>query len=238
MAGAITAIGFDADDTLWQNERFFREAEGQFVALLGDFGAAETVSARLFEVERRNVPLYGFGIKGFMLSMIETALSVSGGRVSQAALADMVALGRDMLGHPVEILPDVRQTLERLADRYPLALVTKGDLFDQERKLTASGLAGLFATVDIVSDKSPATYARVFARCGTGPGEALMVGNSLRSDILPALATGAYAAHVPHALTWAYEHVEEPVDHPRFYLAETISRIPGIIEEITGDSPV
>lgn len=238
MVQAVTTLGFDADDTLWQNEQFFRDTEGRFLDLLTDFGDRATLSSRLFAVEKRNIPIYGFGIKGFVLSMMETALEVSAGRLDPAVIAGVLSMGRDMLNHPVELLPEVRETLEGLAERYPLILITKGDLFDQERKLTASGLAELFHAVEIVSDKSASTYARVFATRGDGADRGLMVGNSLRSDILPALEAGAFAVHIPHDLTWTYEHVDEPVDHPRLFIEQHIRKVGEIIERINeNDDP-
>jgi len=229
---SVTTLGFDADDTLWQNECFFRDTEGRFLDLLTDFGDRTTLSSRLFTVEKRNIPVYGFGIKGFVLSMMETALEVSAGRLDSSIMAGVLAMGREMLNHPVELLPGVRETLEALSERYPLILITKGDLFDQERKLAASGLGDLFSAVEIVSDKSSATYARVFAARGDGPERGLMVGNSLRSDILPALEAGAFAVHIPHDLTWSYEHVDEPVDHPRLFIERHIQKVAEIIERI------
>ena len=228
----VTTLGFDADDTLWQNECFFRDTEGRFLDLLGDFGDRATLASRLFAVEKRNIPIYGFGIKGFVLSMMETALEVSDGRLDPSVIAGVLAMGREMLNHPVELLPEVRETLEALSDQYPLILITKGDLFDQERKLAASGLAGLFHAVEIVSEKSAATYARVFAMRGSGPDSGLMVGNSLRSDILPALEAGAFAVHVPHDLTWLYEQVDEPVDHPRLFIEHHIRNVVNVHEKI------
>lgn len=232
VQAAVTTLGFDADDTLWQNEQFFRDTEGRFLDLLADFGDRTMLANRLFAVEKRNIPLYGFGIKGFVLSMMETALEVSDGRLDQTMMTAILAMGREMLRHPVELLPGVRETLETLAARYPLILITKGDLFDQERKLTASGLADLFHAVEIVSEKSASTYARVFAARGDGPDKGLMVGNSLRSDILPALEAGAFAVHIPHDLTWLYEHVEEPVDHPRLFIETSIRNVLDVIEKI------
>lgn len=230
----VTTLGFDADDTLWQNEQFFRETEGRFLDLLSDFGDRATLSSRLFAVEKRNIPVYGFGIKGFVLSMMETALEVSAGRLDPSVIAGVLAMGRDMLNHPIELLPGVRETLEALTERYPLILITKGDLFDQERKLTASGLAELFCGVEIVSEKSAAVYARVFAARGDGADKGLMVGNSLRSDILPALEAGAFAVHIPHDLTWTYEHVDEAIDHPRFFIEQHIGKVAELVEMING----
>ncbi|MCM5560139.1 HAD family hydrolase [Pleomorphomonas sp. JP5] len=232
VQATVTTLGFDADDTLWQNEQFFRQTEERFLELLADFGDRSALSSRLFAVEKRNIPIYGFGIKGFVLSMMETALEISDGRLDPGIIARVLTMGREMLNHPVELLPGVRETLEALADHYPLVLITKGDLFDQERKLTASGLADLFNAVEIVSDKSASTYARVFAARGDGANKGLMVGNSLRSDILPALEAGAYAMHIPHDLTWTYEHIEEPVEHPRLFVEENIQKVFEVIEKI------
>lgn len=215
MSG-LTTIGFDADDTLWHNERIYHLTERRFAAMLGEHAPAEDVSRRLLEAEKRNLHLYGFGIKGFTLSMIETAVEVTDGRVSNAAIREILEAGRDMLRHPVEVFPQVRETLEQLADRYRLVLITKGDLFDQERKLAASGLGELFNAVEIVSDKNAATYSRIFTRHGDGPERAMMVGNSVKSDILPAIEAGSWGVHVPYEITWAMEHAEAPVEHPRF----------------------
>jgi putative hydrolase of the HAD superfamily len=235
---SVTTLGFDADDTLWQNECFFRDTEGRFLDLLADFGDRATLSNRLFAVEKRNIPVYGFGIKGFVLSMMETALEVSAGQLDPAVIASVLAMGREMLNHPVELLPEVRETLEALSARYPLILITKGDLFDQERKLAASGLAELFHAVEIVSDKSASTYVRVFTARGNGPDRALMVGNSLRSDILPALEAGAFAVHIPHDLTWTYEHVEEPVNHPRLFIEQHINKVVEVIGKINENGDI
>lgn len=228
----LTTIGFDADDTLWQNEQFFRLTEARFVALLGAHGQAAEISGRLLEAEKRNLVFYGFGIKGFVLSMIETAIEVTKGEVKASAIAEILGWGREMLAHPVETLPHVRETLETLAPDYRLVLITKGDLFDQERKLAASGLGELFDAVEIVSDKTAATYERIFARYGEGAARGMMVGNSLKSDILPALAAGAWAVHVPHELTWALEHAEEPVGERRYRKLVDLGGLVGLVREI------
>lgn len=212
----LTTIGFDADDTLWQNEQFFRLTEDRFVALLGEHGEAAEISGRLLEAERRNLGVYGFGIKGFVLSMIETAIEVTKGQVPASVIGEILAAGREMAAHPVETLPHARETLATLAGGYRLVLITKGDLFDQERKLAQSGLGDFFDAVEIVSDKNAETYRRVFARHGDGPERAMMVGNSLKSDILPALEAGSWTVHIPHELTWALEHAEEPVGQGRY----------------------
>ncbi|RWE33013.1 HAD family hydrolase [Mesorhizobium sp.] len=231
-ASHLTTIGFDADDTLWQNEQFFRMTERRFAGLLAEHGDHQHISARLLEAERRNLAVYGFGIKGFTLSMIETAIEVTAGRVPASVIAEILAAGRDMLSHPIEPLPHARETVERLAGSYRLVLITKGDLFDQERKLAQSGLGDLFDAVEIVSDKSAATYARIFNRHGDGPKKSMMVGNSLKSDVVPVIEAGGWGIHVPHELTWAVEHAEPPVAAPRFRQITDLSELPALIESI------
>jgi putative hydrolase of the HAD superfamily len=228
----LTTIGFDADDTLWQNEQFFRLTERRLVSLLGDHAEEKAISARLLEAERRNLGLYGFGIKGFTLSMIETAIEVSDGRVAASAIAEILAAGREMLSHPIETLPHAGETLERLAGAYRLVLITKGDLFDQERKLAQSGLGELFDAVEIVSDKSAAAYARIFSRHGDGPERSLMVGNSLKSDVVPAIEAGAWGVHVPHELTWVLEHVEPLETAPRYRRIDHLGQLPDLLEAL------
>lgn len=228
----VTCVGLDADDTLWHNESVFRLTHERFAALLADHGDPDTIDARLAATEARNLRLYGYGVKGFTLSMIETALEVTGGRVPGHVIQNILDAGREMLDHPVEPLPGVGEALEMLHGRgVPLVLVTKGDLFHQERKLAASGLGDLFAGVEIVSEKTPLTYTRVFGRHGTGPREAVMVGNSVRSDILPALEAGAYAALVPYPLVWAHEHAEPP-ENPRFAVLGTLAELPGWLDTL------
>jgi putative hydrolase of the HAD superfamily len=230
----LTTIGFDADDTLWHNERLFRMTEERFAALLADHVDPQDLASRLLEAERRNLALYGFGIKGFVLSMIETAIEVSDGAVPASSIRAIMEFGRDMLAHPIETLPRAEETLERLSGDFRLVLVTKGDLFDQERKLAQSGLGDFFDAVEIVSDKTSETYARVFARHGDGPEHAMMVGNSLKSDVLPALAAGSWGVHVPHDLTWAIEHAEPPTGEPRFRKVADLGGLAAVVAEIGG----
>lgn len=225
----LTTIGFDADDTLWQNEQFFRLTEARFAELLRPHVQGHDIEARLLEAERRNLDFYGFGIKGFVLSMIETAIELTDGRVPAAIVSQLLEAGREMLRHPVHTLPHVRETLERLHGRYRMVLITKGDLFDQERKLAASGLGDFFDAVEIVSDKSEATYARIFARHGDGAARAMMIGNSLKSDVIPALAAGAWGVFVPHPLTWVLEHAEEPRAAARFRKIDDLGELPGLL---------
>jgi len=228
----LTTVGFDADDTLWQNEQFYRLTEARFAELLGEHANAPDVSARLLESAKRNLDVYGFGIKSFTLCMIETAVEVTDGRVSGEVIARILEIGREMLSHPIETLPNARETVEALKGRYRIVLVTKGDLFDQERKLAQSGLGDLFDAVEIVSDKNADTYRRVFSRHGDGPERAMMIGNSLKSDVVPAIAAGAWGVYVPHALTWAYEHDEAPEDHPRFRQIDQLGQLATVIAEI------
>src|SRR5262245_4757597 len=214
--GQLTTIGFDADDTLWHSERAFRLTEERFAELLADHVDTEDLSHHLLETERRNLHYYGFGRKGFVLSMIETAIDVTEGKVPTSVLRDLIELGREMAAHPIEILPGVRETLTKTAQRYRIVLITKGDLLDQEQKLARSGLGDLFQAVEIVSDKSPLTYQRIFARHGDGPERSMMVGNSLKSDIIPAIEVGGWGVFIPHELTWSLEHADAPQDAPRF----------------------
>ena len=229
----LTAIGFDADDTLWQNETFFRMTEQRFTELLSEHGEHHVISARLLEAERRNLRFYGYGVKGFTLSMIETAVEVTKGEVSAAVIAEILSFGRQMLQNPVETLPGVRETLDDLAGRYRIILITKGDLFDQERKLAQSGLGDYFNAVEIVSEKTPQTYERIFSRYGDGARRAMMVGNSLKSDVVPAIAAGSWGVHVPHELTWALEHEEAPEQNPRFRRIESLGKLPALIGQMT-----
>jgi putative hydrolase of the HAD superfamily len=231
---SLTTIGFDADDTLWQNEHFYRLTEARFAELLGDHVDAPAVSARLLDAQRRNLKLYGFGIKGFTLSMIETAVEVTGGRVPGEVVARILAIGRELLAHPIEMLPHAREVLEDLASLHRLVLITKGDLFDQERKVAQSGVGELFEAVEIVSDKDVATYARIFSRYGDGPERSMMVGNSLKSDVVPAIEAGSWGVYVPHELTWVLEHVDAPKDHPRFRQVADLGQLATTIAEIEG----
>jgi len=227
----VTTVGFDADDTLWHNETIFRLTQERFAELLADRADPAELEKRLAAVEKRNLSLYGYGVKGFTLSLIETAMELCDGEAPAHVVREILAAGREMLAHPVEPLPGVDDALTALADRYRLVLITKGDLFHQERKLAASGLGELFAAVEIVSEKDAETYRRVFARHGTGAEEAAMVGNSMRSDILPALEAGAFAAYVPYPLVWAHEAAEPP-QHPRYAELESIAEAPAWLESI------
>ena len=228
----LTTIGFDADDTLWQNERFFRMTEQTFADLLADYAAPDHLVERLLAAERRNIGRYGFGIKGFTLSMIETAIAVTDERVPAAVIGRIIALGQELLRHPIELLPEARGAVAALAGRYRVLLITKGDLLDQERKLAQSGLGDLFDGVEIVSDKTPRVYAEIFARHGDGAERAMMIGNSLRSDVIPAIAAGSWGVFVPHDLTWALEHAAAPSDHARFRELADLGGVPDLVAEV------
>ncbi|MET3647566.1 putative hydrolase of the HAD superfamily [Phyllobacterium ifriqiyense] len=232
MTLSVTTIGFDADDTLWENEQFFRSSEKHFANLLAPYADIADLPQRLLEVEKRNLESYGFGIKGFTLSLVETAVEVTEGKVPATIIAEILDAGREMLRHPVQTLPHVAETLEQLTGRYKLVLVTKGDLFDQERKLAQSGLGDFFDAIEIVSNKDTGTYERVFSRHGNGAERGLMIGNSLKSDIVPAIEAGAWGIFVPHELTWVLEHVEAPIENPRFRQIEHLGQLTTLLEEI------
>lgn len=231
MTRNLQTIGFDADDTLWHNERFFALTQERFADLLRDYADADHLAERLIEAERRNIGHYGFGVKGFVLSMIETAIEVTEGRVPASVISDLMAAGREMLAHPIELLPHAQKTVETAADTHRVVLITKGDLLHQERKLAQSGLGDLFEGVEIVSDKRPETYARIFGAFPGGPGAAMMVGNSMKSDVVPAIEAGAWGVHVPHDMAWALEHAEPP-EGPRYRSVADLGDLPALIDEI------
>lgn len=226
----IEAIGLDADDTLWENETFFRVTEAEFAALLGEHAEGADIASRLLDVERANLARYGFGIKGFMLSMVQTAIELTDGRIGGRAIGRILELGQEMLAHPVDLLPGVPQALDALDGRR-LILITKGDLIDQERKIAASGLADRFEAVEILADKSPESYARVLFRAGVAPDRFVMVGNSMKSDVLPVVTLGGHGVFIPHDLTWVVEHAEAP-GHPRAHRLETIADLPALIDRL------
>lgn len=229
----LTTICFDADDTLWHNERFFRLTEERFVELLADYAEPNHLAERLLDAERRNIQRYGFGIKGFTLSMIETALQVTENRVPGSVIAELVAAGQEMLSHPIELLPGVEETVRGLAGSHTLLLITKGDLIDQERKLAQSGLGDLFDGVEIVSDKTEAVYRGIFTGRGIEPAAVLMAGNSLKSDVIPVISAGGWGVYVPFGLTWALEAADAPVGHPRFREITGLGDLPDTIREIS-----
>jgi putative hydrolase of the HAD superfamily len=218
----LDLIAFDADDTLWHNETMFSTNQAKLLQILASDIDPEQIRRTLYEIELRNLDYFGYGIKGFTLSMIETAIEVTDGRVTAREIGVLVERGKEMMAHPIELLPGVAETLAFLSSRYYLALVSKGDLLHQEQKLARSGLAERFDDVEIVSEKDEATYRRVLRRFGVEPSRFLMVGNSVRSDILPVLAIGGAAVHIPHEHLWAHEHVEEHVDVPTLQSMEEL----------------
>lgn len=229
---ALSTIGFDADDTLWDHERYFQLTQARFTELLRDYAPSGHLNEHMLAAERRNLAHYGFGVKGFMLSMIETAIEVTDGKVPGHVLKHVLKAGRAMLRHPIEPMAGARETLEALAGSHTLILITKGDLFDQERKLAASGLGAYFSAVEIVSNKDAATYERLFSRHGDGAAQAMMVGNSLQSDVVPALRAGAWGVHVPAQFNWALDHDEEPAGEPRFRRIAALTELPALVAAI------
>ena len=230
MAVSALTIGFDADDTLWHNEVIFEQTHERYRRLLADYHDTATVDRTLFATEMRNLELYGYGIKGFTLSAIETAIELTGGQISAGEISQLIGLGREMLAHPVELLDGVTEVLAALAPSYQLVLVTKGDLRDQERKLTKSGLARHFQHIEIVSEKNAGAYDRLLSRHGIEPAHFLMVGNSLKSDILPVLELGGAGAHIPYHLTWEAERAEAPADYPgRLFRIGHVRELPEVV---------
>jgi putative hydrolase of the HAD superfamily len=224
-------IAFDADDTLWHNETKFSLTQAKFFELLADYASAERISRQLYETELRNLSYFGYGIKGFTLSMIETAIELTERRIDGTAIQQIIDLAKAMVHAPIELLDHVAEVIPTLAESYRLMLITKGDLFDQEAKLARSGLGRHFTYVEIVSDKTPASYRALFAKYAIDRARFLMVGNSLRSDILPVTALGAQAVYIPYHLTWAHETVAEQDASLHDYVElEHMGLLPGLIE--------
>ncbi|MFN8354116.1 MAG: HAD family hydrolase [Spirosomataceae bacterium] len=221
----LKVIAFDADDTLWVNEPYFQEAEKKFCELLEDFLPHHTVERELLQTEIANLPLYGYGVKGFMLSMVETALRVSDGTIGAEVIQKTIQYGKDLLQKPIELLEGVEEVLQVLQGHYRLVVATKGDLLDQERKLQKSGLEHYFHHIEIMSEKREADYRKLITHLDIRPEEFLMIGNSLKSDILPVLNIGGYGVHVPYHTTWALETVEHHVQHPNFYQVKHINEL-------------
>jgi len=230
--GRITTVGFDADDTLWHNERFFQGTQARFAELLADHTDPHHLADRLLAAEKRNIGQYGYGIKGFVLSMIETAIEVTDQRVPASVIAQLMDAGREMLAHPIELLPHAQEAVEAVADTHRVILITKGDLLDQERKLAQSGLGDLFDAVEIVSEKTAASYAGIFTRHGDGPDKALMVGNSMRSDVVPMIEAGGWGVYVPHGIAWELEHADPPLGAPRYRALDDLGGLAWLVAQI------
>lgn len=232
MSTKLDLIALDADDTLWENQHFYDSTEEDFHSLLADYADPDHLRERLLAAERKNLRLYGYGFKGFILSMIETAIDVTDGRIPTSEIQKIIERGHDLMQHPVTLIDGVEDTLKKLADQHRLVLVTKGDLFDQERKIAQSGLADLFDRIEIVSEKTPDTYRRIFESMNTSTTKCLMAGNSLKSDVLPVLELGSWGVFVPHNRTWIAEHADEPTDHPRFHTLDQLVELPDLIPQL------
>ncbi len=233
MRDKLTTIGFDADDTLWHNERFFQLTQAHFAELLADHAERDHLMERLLAAEKRNIRHYGYGIKGFTLSMIETAIEVTEDRVPARVIRQLVEAGQEMLAHPIELLPNAREAIEAVAETHKVVLITKGDLIDQERKLAQSGLGELFDGVEIVSEKTAATYATIFDQYGDGPEASMMVGNSMRSDVVAPIEAGCWGVHVPHGLVWEVEQAETPTSNPRFCELQDLGDLAALVGRIS-----
>ncbi|MGF6849285.1 putative hydrolase of the HAD superfamily [Chitinophaga sp. W3I9] len=225
MISDISVIAFDADDTLWVNEPYFQETEALFCSLLEDYLPHHTVSQELFKTEMANLELYGYGIKSFMLCMIETVLRVSENTASPEVFHKVLQYGKEMLDKPIVLLDGVEEVLQALSGKYRLVVATKGDLLDQERKLRKSGLEHYFHHIEIMSDKKERDYLKLIKHLDCKPEEFLMMGNSLKSDVLPVLALGGHAIHIPYHTTWQHEHIDHTIEDPRFYEFTTMADI-------------
>lgn len=228
----VTTVGFDADDTLWHHEQFFKLTEKRFAELLQDYTEPDHLAERLLDAERRNIGHYGFGVKAFMLSMIETALDVTEDRVPGSIIRELIDAGQEMLNHPIELLPHAREAVEAAAETHRVVLITKGDLLDQERKLAQSGLGDLFDGIEIVSNKEPETYQDIFQRHGHGADNAVMVGNSIKSDVIPVLQAGGWGVFVPGTFVWAFEIEEPPETHERYRRLEDLGGLAALLQQI------
>jgi putative hydrolase of the HAD superfamily len=233
----IEVVAFDGDDTLWHSESHFVDAHARFVALVSPYwdGDPGVIDERVVATERANLTIYGYGAKAFTLSLIESAIELTGGRVTSGEISAILDVGKRLLDHPVELLDGVKEVVARLADdEYRLIVVTKGDLFHQETKVAGSGLADMFSRVEIVSEKDVSTYRRVMDEAGVAPENFLMIGNSVRSDILPVIELGGHAAHLPYAYTWELEHVaDSDAERMGFHELTSIRQVPELLERLS-----
>jgi len=219
----IRIVAFDADDTLWVNEPHYQDVELKFCQLLEEYLSHHHLSQELYKTEMANLELYGYGAKSFMLSMVETALRITDQNLNPVTIQKIIGLGKEMLGRPIELLDGVEEVLRSLRDRYVLVVATKGDLLDQERKLRNSGLEKYFHHIEIMSDKKESDYEKLLHQLNIAPENFLMIGNSLKSDVIPVINIGGYAFHVPFHTTWVHEKIENTVEYPRFLRLSTIS---------------
>jgi len=224
----IKVIGFDADDTLWVNETYFREAEEEVGRLLSHYETPNKIDQELFKMEMKNLSTYGYGVKGFVLSMVELAIDLSNGQVSNSIISKILNIGKDMINKPIELLDGVEDVLIELSKRYRLIVATKGDLLDQERKLEKSGLLQYFHHIEVLIEKQDTNYEKLLSHLDINPAEFLMIGNSLKSDILPLVNIGASAIHIPFHTTWQHENVSEEQTNGRNY--KTIERLTEILD--------
>lgn len=231
-AMTIRLLGLDGDDTLWHSETYFAVTEERFRKLLDPWLPGDVVAARLLEREQANLRVFGYGVKGFILSMIETAIEASEGRIPAGSIQRVIDWGKEMHDHPVELLDGVVETLDSLAGSYALVLITKGDLFHQETKVAASGLGEHFSGIEIVSEKDAASYQRSLARYRVEPAEFVMVGNSVRSDVLPVLEIGGRAVHIPYGITWGHEVAEAAPAGDGWWRLESLRELPTLLESV------
>lgn len=233
MMAGFDVIAFDADDTLWHNERLYVNAQARFVQLLARYHNPTWIGERLYQTETHNLQHFGYGVKAFALSMLETAVELTEGRLTGQDVQALIDLAKEMLGAEVELLPQVGETIPRLAASYRLMLITKGDLLDQETKITRSGLGQYFQYIEVVSQKTREVYEKVLGRCSVTPEHFLMVGNSLKSDILPILELSGSAVHIPYETTWLHEIASPPPDgQAGYYLLEHIGQLPALLEKL------
>ncbi len=231
MIKDLKVIAFDADDTLWVNEPYFEETENKFCQLLEDYLSKQGLSQELFRTEIQNLPLYGYGIKGYILSMIEAALQITSNTVNVEVIEKIIQYGKELLEKPIELLDGVEETLSALKGKYRLVVATKGDLLDQHRKLTKSGLGHYFHHIEVMSDKQEIDYKKLVGRLDITPDQFLMIGNSLKSDVLPVLQMGGHAIHIPFHTTWAHEKIDHKVEHENFRHFQKITDIVEIISD-------
>ena len=221
----LKVIAFDADDTLFINEPYFQETEEKFCVLMSDYLSHQGLSQELFKTEIDNLDLYGYGIKGYTLSMIEAAMKISNNTLSVEVIGKIIELGKELLQRPIELLDGVEETLKALQGKYKLIVATKGDLKDQQRKLHDSGLGPYFHHIEVMADKQEVNYEKLLKRLEIEPNEFFMIGNSLKSDVLPVLAIGGYAVHIPFHTTWEHEKISHKVEHANFRTVEKISGV-------------
>jgi putative hydrolase of the HAD superfamily len=232
----IETVAFDADDTLWHNEHLFQDTQKKLEAIVQRYRPGEDIHEALFAVEMRNLELFGYGIKGFTLSMVEAAIQLTGERITAAEVHEIVQLGKHMMTAPVDLLEGVEETLAAVCGRFRVILITKGDIVDQNSKIERSGLADCFEQVEIVPRKDARAYRTIFERHGIEPARTVMVGNSMPSDVLPILELGGHGVHVPYALLWAHEaHDEDPVSE-RFHRLQRLDELPGLLRRLAGES--